>query len=240
MLTYDVSSPVDITGAFTSFAAGGGGTCGTAGAICGSLQAFHIPSPGVATSAQTGGSSSSTTTTTSGSTTTTTTAPPAPLCSASSPPPTTTTTTTTPAQSGTPDNLQINIDSTPAAVVNDPPDFIVDATLGQCDASTPIVAHAQLLGLPSAVTILAQEGANGTLDDAEFHACDWNATASPPSCAPGETVGNVGDLSFDVHDWLTRPAGLPEAIPTTPAYADVVAQGIATAGEFDGQLRGHR
>ncbi len=89
------------------------------------------------------------------------------------------------------------------------------------------MAHAQLLGFPKAVTIYTHEGINQTLDAAEFHACDWNVNASPPACAPGQTPGAVGDLSFDIHDWLTRPANLPEATPTTPNFADVVARGIS-------------
>jgi hypothetical protein len=183
VLTYGASSPVDITGSFTTFAAGSGGACGTTGTMCATLQAFHIPSQVV--------------------------------------------TTITDQASST----QINVDSTNSGVTAaDEPDFFADATLGQPDPAHPIVAHASLLGFPSAVTIYTHEGVNDTLDDAEFHACDWNVNASPPSCAPGQTEGTVGDLSFDVHDWVNRPAGLDEAIPTTPNYADVVAQGIPTPG----------
>ncbi|HEY1827264.1 MAG TPA: hypothetical protein VGF87_04550, partial [Acidimicrobiales bacterium] len=126
---------------------------------------------------------------------------------------------------------QINVDSSsPGTGATDEPDFIADATLGQTDNAHPIVAHAQLLGFPQAVTIITQNGVNDTLDDAEFHTCDWNATASPPGCANGETPGQIGDLSFDVHDWLTRPAGLPTATATTPQFADVEAEGVPQAG----------
>jgi hypothetical protein len=181
VLTYNASSPVDITGNFTSFGTTSGGACGLNGTICATLQAFHIPSQVITTITD------------------------------------------------QPDSTQINVDSTsPGASAADEPDFIADATLGQSDDAHPIVAHAQLLGFPKAVTIYTHEGVNQTLDAAEFHACDWNVGASPPACVPGQTEGNVGSLSFDIHDWLNRPANLPQSTPTTPNFADVVARGVSS------------
>ncbi|HVU74031.1 MAG TPA: hypothetical protein VHE83_13790 [Mycobacteriales bacterium] len=119
---------------------------------------------------------------------------------------------------------RINVDSsTPGATALVKPDFIADATLGQDDTAHPIVAHAQLLGLPTAVTILTHQGADETLDTAEFHACDWDTSTN--ACAAGQTVGSIGDLSFNARNWLTRPTGLAAPNPTTPLYADVESVG---------------
>ena len=125
---------------------------------------------------------------------------------------------------------QINVDSTQTGTVVDEPDFIADATIGQTDPLHPIVAHAELLGFPKAVTIDALQDANGGLSAAEFHACDWNESASPPACAGEQTEGNIGQLSFDIHNWLSRPTSpaLPEPHATTPDYADVIARGVAS------------
>ena len=105
------------------------------------------------------------------------------------------------------------------------PDFFADATLGQTNPALddfPLIAHAELLRLPQFVRIFTHDGADLTLDKAEFHACNWDFTAL--TCAPG-TDQPVGSLSFALHNWTTRPVNLPPPSPTTAQFANLVARG---------------
>lgn len=106
------------------------------------------------------------------------------------------------------------------------PDFFADITLGD-DDDVPLVAHAELLGFPEFVRMRAHEGADQTLDRAEFHACDYDFDASPAGCRAG-TDGpedEIGVVGFWIRNWMQRPDNLPPPSPATPLYATVVARG---------------
>jgi hypothetical protein len=121
--------------------------------------------------------------------------------------------------------LHVDIDSTPRAGALQP-DFIVDATAGF--SGRPYVAHAELLGYPQFVRILAGSGAtNGSPARIEFHACDFDfaADACPKDSGGNPIEGHIGAVRFNIHNWLTRPADLPFVQPEADNFATIGAKG---------------
>jgi hypothetical protein len=122
-----------------------------------------------------------------------------------------------------PKQALVNIDSTLRSG-GAHPDLFADAQVG-ADDNVPLIAHAEVLGAPSHVRILTHEGADQTLDRAEFHACDFNFSTN--KCAAGTDGPNdeVGALAFNVRNWFIRPGDLPPPTEATPSFASVVARG---------------
>ncbi len=113
------------------------------------------------------------------------------------------------------------------------PDITADVTVGPglFDVpganAVPLVAHLQLQNFPQFVRVRTVEGANKSLQRVELHTCQYNyVTRSCPTDSAGHPIeSEVGSVSINVHDWITRPAALTPAASNAPTYTVVTAIG---------------
>ena len=127
------------------------------------------------------------------------------------------------------------------------PDVFLDATLGKTDSlsipsfdpSNPValVAHGEIRGIPQKLRVRMVEGADETLERLDFRACgqdDLVDDAGDPlpdidqgRCPTVDPSGQfeIGNVSFAVRNFLTRPADLPLPPPLAPNYAAVTVRG---------------
>jgi hypothetical protein len=196
-LVYDTSKSVDVTSKVDLKLPGAGNACGEKGTVCGTLDVRHIPAH-IETRVGT-------------------------------------------FQSETPDiggtklfpESRIEIDAVPREGGTQP-DFFADVIVGIDDGGTPtnfaddmpLVAHAELLSFPESTRIRAKQGATGSIDRIEFHACDWDYDATTPACSEETEGDRIGSVSASLRNWFTRPADLPILVPATPIYATVAARGV--------------
>ncbi|CAN5741953.1 hypothetical protein BH20ACT2_BH20ACT2_10730 [soil metagenome] len=118
------------------------------------------------------------------------------------------------------DEARFDVDSELGAGTG--PDLAAAVTLGQPDAA-PILIEAEVLGLTPFVRLRAVEGADETVELAEFHTCRRDYDAG--SCDGTDAPGGVGLLDFAVRNFTERPADLPPLLTTTPNFATVSARG---------------
>jgi hypothetical protein len=202
-LTYISSKSVDVNSHVDVRLVGAGPTCGTAGTICGDLNARHIPAR-IDVRVKTFP------------TQVTDIAPPDKLFPES----------------------RVDIDTVPR-LGGTLPDFFANLTLGLEDDTptnfaddVPLVAQAELLGLPRFVRVRTREGNDETLDRFEFHTCDRQFDAAPPVCTAG-TDQPIKSLSVKLRNWTARPSGLPILVPGTPLWATMAVRGRPATTDVD-------
>lgn len=133
------------------------------------------------------------------------------------------------------------------------PDVFIDATLGKTDSlaipsfdpSNPValVAHGEIRGIPQKMRVRMVEGADETLERLDFRACGENELVDDDGdplpdidagrCPTLDPSGQfeIGSVSFAVRNFLTRPAGLPQAPPLAPNHAAVIVRGDPTTDD---------
>ncbi|MGH2728008.1 MAG: hypothetical protein ACRDKS_13635, partial [Actinomycetota bacterium] len=122
------------------------------------------------------------------------------------------------------DETRIEVDAVPRPGAAKP-DLFADAIVGQAD-DLPLVAHAEVLGVPPYLRARTVEGEGETLERVEFHSCDRLFDQPVPACAPGTDIP-IGELKFSVRNFIDRAAtNVPPAVPETPLYATIVARGL--------------
>ena len=117
------------------------------------------------------------------------------------------------------------------------PDITADVTIGPgfFDVpganAVPLVAHLQLQNFPQYVRVRTVQGANKTLQRMEFHTClyDYVGRSCPTDTGGHPVESEVGAVGINVHDWITRPAGLLPAASNAPIYTVVKAIGNGPA-----------
>ena len=123
-----------------------------------------------------------------------------------------------------------NIDDTPASGIQ--PDLTADLNIGPgtlaipVNATTPIIGHVELFGLPPHLRARLHTDTNGNLDRAEFHTCDWNFTSSPPACQTPGPVPSIAQLAFSLRNFTeaNRPATIKPIAASQPQFVNIVAR----------------
>lgn len=105
------------------------------------------------------------------------------------------------------------------------PGFVGDpALIGE----RPLVTHAEMLGLPKHVRIRSIEGADETLERAEFHTCAYDYDAE--TCPAGSVDERMGALEFALSNFVPKDrnntdVNVPSAYAATPNFATITARG---------------
>jgi hypothetical protein len=124
-----------------------------------------------------------------------------------------------------------DVDNTPVAG-QPAPNVTADITLGPgvltapVNATTAIVGHLNLTGIPAHVRSRIHSDASAAVDAVEFHGCSWSFTANPPSCSGNAPLDPIGSVTFDTHNFPdnARPASMPAPVSTTAQHLNVVAR----------------